>query len=195
MPKTGKLPIMLFVLTLLAMSGCAGLRNPANLYYMSWEYNTYLRPSLVYERISHDSSSHESVNYFRWQHGPIPYQPGPSQYTRIPDSAIREPQLAPTRSIEPPVQKQISPSGPQFQPDPKPPQAPPVEIVVPPELAPYPERNLQIPLPPAPDDDQSRQPQMQDGPTAYRSESNRVQPAGYRNSSRLSMTNAIFARP
>ncbi|WP_146502116.1 hypothetical protein [Rubinisphaera italica] len=162
---------------------------------MSWDSNTYFRPGLVYERISHDSSSHASVNYFRWLHGPIPYEPGPSEYARITNSARPEPLKAPQLRVDPPMQNQIPQSGPQFQPDSNPPQAPPVEIVVPPELTPYPERNLQIPVPPAPFEDQSLQPPTKDGPTAYQSGPKRVQPAGYRGSSRLSMTNVIFARP
>ncbi len=199
MPVYRKFSIILYLPMLGIALGCTGLRNPTNLNFVSWDYNTYFRPSFVYERISHDNSSHTSVNYFRWLHGPIPYELSPSEYTQINSSASLQPELTPTPAMRPPVQHPIPQRGPEFQPGPVPPHAPPVEIVVPPELAPYPERNANPPIPPSPFNNQSLPPQIQEGPTASRTQNRTqkqtIQPAGYPAHSRLPMTNVIFARP
>ncbi|MCA8986437.1 MAG: hypothetical protein KDA78_02270 [Planctomycetaceae bacterium] len=137
-------PIFIIAPILLA-AGCTGAHRIPRLVYIGWDWNTYARPNLVVEQYSHDSSSPASIQMFRWRHGPGSNIPGPSQYLQetssltpmapqsqlygkpAPNEATRTPDLSTpqdnTMGTDSPAPTATTPSR-------------PIEIDIPPELAP-----------------------------------------------------------
>ncbi|MCG6157021.1 hypothetical protein [Rubinisphaera margarita] len=184
------------LLILAALPGCTGLRGFPSLIYLNADTNSYSRPSLIFERIGHDSSPPASTAYFGWLHGPASMTPAPSEYQTA--SSQVTPNHATVNSQPMGVRESLRPMsepGSVERPIAPAPPAAPIEIIVPPELAPPPVQfPRQVPLPGAPAETESRQELPFDAPSASIQRSTVVQPAGYGRPS-LPSSRVLFARP
>jgi len=192
-------PRLLPALCLLAvLPGCTGLRGFPSLVYLNADTNSYARPSLIFERIGHDASPPPSTAYFGWLHGPATMTPAPSEYQIASSAMAASP--APGSTSPTPVRQPLNPvpesAVPQNSVAPAPPAAPPIQIIVPPELTPPPlprGQQEQFPSPPAESDARTLPPF--DAPSAAVPGATIVQPAGYARRPSLPGSRVLFARP